>query len=93
MFTFSRSKPAPAAAPVALSGAHAPTADDLQAAAHAFVGRYIETAPVAEARALELSARNGSLSITVTVSPTPGITITVDPGPIARIEIPTTPTN
>lgn len=96
MFTFSRSKPAaPVAAPVdisTLTGENAPSVDQLQAAAAAYVGAYLERAEANDARVLELAARNGSIVLSIRIAPTPAVTITADPGRALRVEI-ATPTN
>ncbi len=57
-----------------------PSADELQMAANAFVESVIANAPPEQSRVIELAVKNGSLSLTIDISPTEGIRINLDPG-------------
>lgn len=62
----------------------APGVDELQALASAFVASVIDRAEPDQSRVIELAVKNGSLSVTVDISPTPAVRINLEPGaPIA----------
>ena len=57
-----------------------PSADELQMAANAFVKSVIASVPPEQSRVIELAVKNGTLSLSIAISPTPGIRINLDPG-------------
>lgn len=59
---------------------YSPGVEGLQQYASAFVQTVLDNADDEQARVIELAVKNGTLSVTVNISPKPGILIHLDPG-------------
>lgn len=63
------------------------SADELQRYAGAFVQALLDDATAEQARIIALAVANGTVSVAIEISPTPGIKVTLEPGAPVTIEI------